>query len=66
LVIAPALPDDFGSLRVTGLPLGDVRLGVDVDDGRVKVTDLPPGIELVTEPRRPPTIGATGHATGAL
>ncbi len=66
LRIAPALPDGFGSLRVTGLPLAGARLTVEVRHGRVKATGLPPGIELVTEPRRPPTTDGTGHVTGAL
>jgi glycogen debranching enzyme len=66
LRIAPALPDGFGTLRVTGMPLADARLSVEVRNGQVKVSDLPAGIELVTRPRRQPTIDGTGHATGAL
>jgi glycogen debranching enzyme len=64
--IAPALPDEFGMLRVSGLPLAGTRLDVDVRRGRVRVTGLPPGIELVTELRSPETSDSTGHATGAL
>jgi glycogen debranching enzyme len=63
--IAPALPPSFGTVRVTGLPLAGARVSVEVRHGRVRVTDLPPGIKLVTEPRRPTGAG-TGHATGAL
>ena len=66
LRIAPALPDEFGSLRVAGLPLAGTRIDVHVRRGRVKVTDLPPGIELITEPRQPETTDRTGHDTGAL
>jgi glycogen debranching enzyme len=51
LRIAPALPDDFGALRVTGLPLAGELITIEVDDGRVDVHDLPPGLELVTDRR---------------
>jgi glycogen debranching enzyme len=66
LRIAPVLPEGFGSLRVTGLPLGGARLTIEVRRGRVKVTGLPPGIELVTEPRPASTADGSGHTTGAL
>jgi glycogen debranching enzyme len=66
LRIAPALPDEFGRLRVTGLPLADARLGIEVRRGRVKVTDLPPDIELITELRQTQASDRSGHVTGAL
>ena len=50
LRIAPALPEGFGPLHVTGVPLAGARLTVDIRDGQVEAKDLPSGIELLTEP----------------
>jgi glycogen debranching enzyme len=48
LRVAPALPAGFGPLRVTGLQLAGSALTIEVADGRVDVTGLPPGLDLVT------------------
>jgi glycogen debranching enzyme len=53
--LAPMIPHQIGSLRVLGIPLAGSRVDVEVDDGRVRVSGLPEGIELVEEPRRPQT-----------
>jgi glycogen debranching enzyme len=51
LRIAPALPEGFGALRMTGLPLAGELLTIEVAEGRVDIHDLPPGLELVTDRR---------------
>lgn len=55
LWLAPALPDGIGRLRVERIPLLGGRVSVDIDGDRVEVSDLPPGVELIAEPRRPLT-----------
>ncbi|MFP3899641.1 MAG: glycogen debranching N-terminal domain-containing protein [Acidimicrobiia bacterium] len=55
LWLAPALPDAVGRLSVERIPLIGGRVTVSVDGNRVAVDGLPPGIELVGEPRRPLT-----------
>ncbi|HEX6237386.1 MAG TPA: glycosyl hydrolase family 65 protein, partial [Acidimicrobiales bacterium] len=55
LWLAPALPDALGRLSVERIPLIGGRVTVSVDRDRVAVDGLPPGIELVGEPRRPLT-----------
>jgi glycogen debranching enzyme len=57
LWLSPVLPEAVGSLRVERIPLVGGTVTVSVDGGRVEVDDLPPGIELITEPRRPLTVG---------
>lgn len=53
--LAPALPEQIGYLRVDRIPLGGGRVTVEVIDGEAKVEGLPPGLELVREPRSPVT-----------
>ncbi len=53
--LAPALPEQIGYLRVDRIPLGGGRVTVEVVNGEVKVEGLPPGLELVREPRMPIT-----------
>jgi glycogen debranching enzyme len=50
LHIAPALPDEFGALRIRGVRVAGGRITLDVDGDRVTATDLPPGVELVHTP----------------
>ena len=51
LWLAPALPEELGDLRVENVPLAGSRLTIEVSGGEVKVSGLPPGMELVGEPR---------------
>ena len=51
--VAPVLPPNVGWLRVTDVPLLGGRLSVAVEGGTTSVEGVPPGIEVVTEPRRP-------------
>jgi glycogen debranching enzyme len=54
--LAPMIPPSIGALRVERIPLAGVRVDVEVSaDGKVTVDGLPPGIELVDEPRHPVT-----------
>ncbi|MEU1734987.1 glycogen debranching N-terminal domain-containing protein [Streptosporangium sp. NPDC020145] len=46
-------PVGLGKLRITGLPLDDSRVTVDVDGSEVSVTGLSEGVTLINEPRRP-------------
>jgi glycogen debranching enzyme len=55
LWLAPALPETLRRLDVERIPLLGGRVTVSVDRDRVAVDGLPPGIELVGEPRRPLT-----------
>jgi glycogen debranching enzyme len=53
--LAPALPPEVSYLHVDRIPLLGARVSVEVRDGNVKIDGLPPGIEVVTEPRHPLT-----------
>ncbi len=53
LWLDPVVPTAIGRLRVGHIPLGGGRLVVDVDGDDVSIEGLPPGIELVREPRQP-------------
>jgi glycogen debranching enzyme len=53
VLLAPALPDGLAGFSLRGMPLADARVDVHAIDGRVLVEGLPPGIELVLEPRSP-------------
>ncbi len=53
--LAPALPESIGYLRVDRVPLGGGRVTVEISHGEAKVEGLPPGLELVREPRAPVT-----------
>jgi glycogen debranching enzyme len=52
--LAPALPNGFGPLGLDNFSLGGGRISLDVaDHGISRVAGLPPGLELITEPRPP-------------
>ncbi|NJP25333.1 amylo-alpha-1,6-glucosidase [Microbispora sp. SCL1-1] len=52
LWVAPVLPEKFGELRITGLPLAGGRVNLVVwSSGETKVSGLPPEIEVRCEPR---------------
>ncbi|HKY64716.1 MAG TPA: glycosyl hydrolase family 65 protein, partial [Acidimicrobiales bacterium] len=53
LWLAPVLPDAVRSLCIERIPLMGASVTVTVDEGGVTVDDLPPGLEVVAEPRRP-------------
>jgi glycogen debranching enzyme len=53
LSLAPALPASIRRLHVARIPLLGSRVTVTVDGDHVDVDGLPPGIELVSEPRLP-------------
>ncbi|MGH8901544.1 MAG: amylo-alpha-1,6-glucosidase [Egibacteraceae bacterium] len=53
LSLAPALPEPIRRLQVGGIPLAGGRVTVDVDGDDVTVEGLPPGVELIPEPRAP-------------
>ena len=57
LWLSPVLPRAIGRLRVERIPLMGGKVSVTVERDRVEVDDLPPGVELVAEPRRPLTAG---------
>ncbi|MGH8885651.1 MAG: amylo-alpha-1,6-glucosidase [Egibacteraceae bacterium] len=59
LSLAPALPKPIGSLQVGGIPLAGGRVTVRVDGDNVSVEGLPPGVELIPEPRAPATTSLT-------
>jgi glycogen debranching enzyme len=58
LWLSPVLPEAIGSLRVERIPLLGGTVTVTVEGDRVEVDDLPGGIELLAEPRRPLAAGA--------
>ncbi len=49
----PALPEQFGRLRVDRIPLAGARVSVSIDGDKVEVTGLPADLELVDAPRHP-------------
>jgi glycogen debranching enzyme len=54
--LAPQVPEAIGALRVEGIPLAGSRVDVEVSaDGKVSLSGLPEGIELVDTPRNPVT-----------
>jgi hypothetical protein len=53
LSLAPALPDPIRRLHVARIPLLGSRVTVTVEGDQVEVDGLPPGVELVSEPRLP-------------
>ena len=58
LWLSPVLPEAMGRLRVERIPLMGGTVTVTVEGDRVDVEDLPPGVELIPEPRRPLARGA--------
>jgi glycogen debranching enzyme len=61
--LAPALPEGFGDLTLTNLPLAGSRLALRVENGRpVQVDGAPAGLEIRYEPR--PASSAV-HEVGA-
>jgi glycogen debranching enzyme len=57
LWLDPVLPAAIRRLRVERIPLLGGRVTVAVEGDRVEVEDLPPGVELISAPRRPLTGG---------
>jgi glycogen debranching enzyme len=57
LWLSPVLPEAIRSLRVERIPLLGGTVTVSVDGGDVDVADLPAGIEVLAEPRRPLAAG---------
>jgi hypothetical protein len=53
LWLSPVLPPAIGTLRVERIPLLGGTVTVSVDGDRVEFDDMPGGIEVVAEPRRP-------------
>src|SRR5690606_12833895 len=60
LWLSPVLPDAISHLRVERIPLMGGTVTVTVDRDGVEVADLPAGVEVIAEPRRPLAAGA-GH-----
>ena len=58
LWLDPVLPAAIRRLRVERIPLLGGRVTVAVEGETVEVEDLPPGIELISAPRRPLTGGS--------
>ena len=53
LWLSPVLPEAIDRLRVERIPLMGGMVTVSVEGDRVEVEDLPPGVEMLAEPRRP-------------
>jgi glycogen debranching enzyme len=45
--VEPSLPSEIGRIRVEGIPVGDSRLTIDVDDGQTTVEGGPEDVEVV-------------------
>jgi glycogen debranching enzyme len=58
LWLSPVLPEAIGRLRVERIPLLGGTVTVTVEGDRVEVEDLPPGVDMIAEPRRPLARGA--------
>jgi glycogen debranching enzyme len=58
--LAPALPPRLATIGFDHLPLGESRLSLDVSGNEVtRLTGLPPGLQVLHEPR-PPSTAVTG------
>jgi glycogen debranching enzyme len=44
----PAVPDSFGNLRIDNIPLGGVRVSIEVINGEATIEGLPPGLVVRT------------------
>jgi glycogen debranching enzyme len=44
----PAVPESFGNLRIENVPLGGVRVSIDIVDGVATILGLPPGLTVRT------------------
>lgn len=53
LRVAPMLPELIGRLCIEGVPLLGASLTIEVDGENAKVEGVPPGVDVVTEPRAP-------------
>jgi glycogen debranching enzyme len=53
--LAPMVPEEIGAVKIEGIPLAGARVDVEVDGGSVRVSGLPPEIELMQTPRHPHT-----------
>ncbi|MFI9818208.1 amylo-alpha-1,6-glucosidase [Saccharothrix variisporea] len=53
----PVLPESYGPLALDGLPMGGVRVSLEVDGDDVRVTGLPEGIDVVRAPAGLQTVG---------
>ncbi len=51
LNMSPSLPPWLNQLRVRGIPLSTSRIDVDIDEGSVRVSGIPPGMTLDRRPR---------------
>jgi glycogen debranching enzyme len=52
LYLAPAIPEWVGRVRVEGIPIMDGRLSLEVDQGELRVLDVPSGLTIQQAPRR--------------
>ena len=53
LHLAPAAPDWIGTLRLERVPLMGGHLSIEVEGDRCELVEVPPGLTVVAEPRRP-------------
>ena len=53
LWLAPEVPKDIGSMKITNVPLVGGRMSVEVRDGAVVDLVVPDGLEVIREPRDP-------------
>jgi glycogen debranching enzyme len=51
--LAPVLPPGMTRLKVDRIPIGGQRVTVTIDGDSVDIEGLPPGLEVVQQPRRP-------------
>ena len=51
--LAPVLPSTMRRLKVSNIPLAGGRVTVSVEDGHTTVDGVPPGLEVLMEPRKP-------------
>ena len=57
--LAPALPAELGQVSVAGLLLGGEKVCLHASPGRAEINGLPPGLEVIREPRPVPHPSAT-------
>jgi glycogen debranching enzyme len=52
LHLAPAIPEWVGRVRVEGIPINGGRLSLEVEDGALRVSEVPDGLTIEQVPRR--------------
>ncbi|MGV9990274.1 glycosyl hydrolase family 65 protein [Streptomyces sp. NPDC003374] len=59
--VAPAWPARYGHLSIHNIPLAGRRVELEVDGASTRISGLPDDVEIVHQPRRPPSPAPNHH-----